>query len=74
MMLDSGSRTPGDKPEEILAHHLDQGEDTASKIPTRASKLKVIALGLLLAGAGLLVIFLAWASIFLVASYLIGWR
>jgi hypothetical protein len=68
------SKTPGKKPVEILPHHLDQGEDTTGKIPTRASKLKTIALGVLLTAAGLLIIFLAWASIFLVASYLLGWR
>ena len=71
-MPDSGSKKPGDNLGEISDPLLDQRvEDTTSKIPTRASKLKALALGVLLAGVGLLVIFLAWAAIFLVLSYLI---
>jgi hypothetical protein len=71
-MPDSGSKKRSVNLGEISDPLLDQrDEDTTSKIPSRASKLKAIALGVLLAGGSLLVIFLAWAAIFSVVSYLI---
>jgi hypothetical protein len=66
----------GDGTVDVSDRHLPdrRAEETVSKVPTLASKLERIALGLMLTVAVVLLVFLAWAAIFWALSYLVGWR
>ena len=63
-----GLKTPHDGASEVGDRHPNKKDQE-----TRTSKLKRTALGVMLLGIAVLMLFLAWGGIFWALGYLVGW-